>query len=119
MVGYDFDVAYLLPRHQARMHNGERKHGMNRHLVLLSVWILGLLVSFPVSLTAQGTKTVVRGVGDFADGLAPAETGFLRWSDSGGRTHINNLVARGNFALTGEDIDLAGKWELLFSVFHF
>ncbi len=89
---------------------------MKRYIIIFSAIAFALLVSLPGTLMAQTTQVIVSGQADFADGIAPAEAGFRRWMDSGGRNHLKNLVGKGNFTLVGQDVDLEGKWSTLWSV---
>ncbi len=91
---------------------------MKCRAIILSVLAVCLMVSLPaivIASTARDRGELVSGQADFADGISPAE-GFRRWIDSGGRFHRNNIVAKGNFILAGEKIDLAGKWSTLWSI---
>jgi hypothetical protein len=73
---------------------------MKGSLIVVSVLIIGLLISLQSMLLANATKKEVTGVVDFSEPafrfIAPGE----EWVDNGGNTHIKGLVYEGAVSLT-------------------
>jgi hypothetical protein len=71
---------------------------MTGSLIVLSVLIIGLIVSLQGTLLAQATKTEVTGIVDFSKGIL-IDLGE-QWVDEGGNTHIEGRVYECPVSLT-------------------
>ena len=85
---------------------------MKGSLIVLSVLIIGLLISLQGTLWAKATKTEVTGTVDLLASVIidPGEV----WVDEGGNTHTKNLVVEAPSTLTigDETIDFLSREEI-------
>jgi hypothetical protein len=84
-------------------------------LIVLSLLIIGLLISLQGTLWAQATKTEVTGIVDFSESafrfIAPGE----EWVDEGGNTHIKGKVYEAAVSLTVGDQTIEGRARMVFN----
>lgn len=82
---------------------------MTGSIIVLSVLIIGLLISLQSMLLANATKKEVTGIVDFSETafrfIAPGE----EWVDEGGNTHIKGRVYEGGVSLTIGEQTIEGR----------